>query len=57
MIASMFEAMQMLSYQKLWAWCQLCYISQELILFTYTVVIKKGKLQQAAVYDATFRME
>ena len=30
--------------------CQLCYISQELILFTYTVVIKKGKLQHAAVY-------
>ena len=33
---------QMLNYQRLWAWCQLCYISQELILFTYTVVIKKG---------------
>ena len=41
---------QMLNYQRLWAWCQLCYISQELILFTYTVVIKKGKLQHAAVY-------
>ena len=41
---------QMLNYQRLWAWCQLCYISQELILFTYAVVIKKGKLQHAAVY-------
>ena len=39
------------------AWCQLCYISQELILVTYTVVIKKGKLQHAAVYDVKFRME
>ena len=48
---------QMLNYQKLCAWCQLCYISQELILFTYTVVIKRGKLQHAAVYDAKFRME
>ena len=41
---------QMLNYQRLWAWCQLCYISQELILFTCTVVIKKRKLQHAAVY-------
>ena len=42
---------QMLNYQRIWAWCQLCYISQELIVFTYTVVDKKGKLQHAAVYD------
>ena len=44
-------------YQRLWAWCQLCYISQELILFIYIVVIKKGKLQHAAVCDVKFRME
>ena len=42
---------QMLNYQRLWAWCQLFYISQELILFTYTAVLKKGKLQHAAIYD------
>ena len=41
---------RMLKYQRLWAWCQLCYIFQELILFTYTAVIKKGKLHHAAVY-------
>ena len=41
---------QMLNYQRLWAWCQLCYISQELTLFTYTVVVKKGKLHHAALY-------
>ena len=35
---------QMLNYQRLWAWCQLCYNSQELILFACTVVIKqRGK--------------
>ena len=36
---------------------QLCYISQELNLSTYTVVIKQGKLQHAAVYDLKFRMD
>ena len=41
---------QMLNYQRLWAWCQLCYIFQELTLFTYTVVVKKGKLHYAALY-------
>ena len=52
----MFEANAKLP--RLWAWCQLCYISQELILFTYTVVIKKkGKPQHAAVYDVKFRIE
>ena len=44
----------MLNYQRVWAWCQLCHISQELVLFTYTVVIKKGKLHHAAVYDRIF---
>ena len=33
------------------------YISQELNLSTYTVVMKKGKLQHAAVYDIKFGME
>ena len=33
------------------AWNQLCYISQELHLSTYTVVIKQEKLQHAASYD------
>jgi len=36
---------------------QLCYISQELNLSTYTVVIKQGKPQHAAVYDLKFRMD
>ena len=32
-------------------------ISEELNLSTYSVVIKQGKLQHAAVYDIIFRME
>ena len=34
--------------------CQLCYISKELKFFTYIVVIKKGKLQCAAVYNIKY---
>ena len=49
----MFEANAKLP--KTIGWCQLCCISQELILFTYTV--EKGKLQHAAVYDVKIRME
>ena len=37
---------QMLNYQRLWAWCQLCYISQELILFTYNCSYQRESLRE-----------
>jgi len=43
--------------KKKLGWSQLCYISQELNLSTYPVVIKKRTLQRAAVYAIKFRME
>ena len=55
MIASMFAANAKLP--KTMALVSTLLFSQELILFTYTVVIKNGKLQHAAVYDVKFRME
>ena len=35
----------------LWVWSQLCCISQELYLFTYTAVTKQRKLQHVNVHD------
>ena len=41
----------MLNYQRLWA------LVSTVLYFTYTVVIKNGKLEHVAVYDVKFRME
>ena len=47
---------QLVLFKRLWTWSLLCHISQELSLSTNTVVLKKGKLQHAAVYIIKFRM-